>query len=132
MHPPFHFQQLSNIDAEIERLTAMRKQVIVNAAMAEEELESMRGRGKMMSDIVLKAAMMIMDLEMALVYVNAFLLPWRHYISSEHFPNTLETLPDEIPFAWTRADLSMFLAKVSKAVEHDRAVLLLLREMSFE
>jgi hypothetical protein len=127
-------QQLTVIDAEIDRLTVMRNQVIVKAALAE-ELEAMRGKGKMMSDIVLKAAMIMQqqqqgDLGVALMYVNAFLLPWRHYISSAHFPNTVETLPDEIPFrGWTRADLSTFLIDVSRAVERDRAVL---REMSFE
>jgi len=126
MHIHFE-QQLAEIDAEMERLMARRKQIIIKAALTE-ELETMRGKGKMMSDIMIKATL-YNDPVSALAYVNAYLLPWRRYITSSHFPNTMETLPEYLPPSWTREEFATFIITLSRALERDRAVL---REMSFE
>ena len=119
-----HFEQQL---AEMERLMARRKQIIIKAALTE-ELETMRGKGKMMSDIMIKATL-YNDPVSALAYVNAYLLPWRRYITSSHFPYTMETLPEYLPPSWTREEFATFIVTLSRALERDRAVL---REMSFE
>ena len=127
---PFFEQQLAEIDTEMDKLMARRNQVIMKAALAE-ELESMRRKGKMISDIMVKAAMYNREsAAMAVLYINAYILPWKKYISSAHFPNTLELLPNEnLRSDCNPTELSTFLIKVSRALERDRAVL---REISFE
>ena len=114
-------ESLDDINTQISRLVAKRNAILEAEARAE-NLYIMLGRGKMVADILFKAST-LQEPGMALIYARAFLLPWRHYLLVEYFPCLLGVLPRELPAAWSRAEASGFLLVVSKALEEDRAKL---------
>lgn len=112
------------INAEISRLISERSRLMIEREAFAVNLREMNKRGRMIADILYKAST-IQDPSMTLLYVKAFLLPWRHYVLRAYFPNLLEMLPRDLPApSWTRADASDFLLSVSRALEKDRLVIL--------
>ena len=103
-----HAILLQEIDTNIDRLLVLRKQVIAD------ELRLMRQTGKMLGDIIRKAAS-FSDPDTSRFYIARYMLPWRIFLSPTHFPCTLIALPDELTDSWD----PHLLHRVASALQHD-------------
>jgi hypothetical protein len=107
---------LQQIDAEIDRLLAIRK------AILNSELQTARQNGKMLADIIRKATTFTHP-EALLVYVSRYILPWKLFLSANHFPDTMDVLPDTLPGNWDCAQAISFIHTLSSALRQDREAL---------
>jgi hypothetical protein len=114
-------EKLSLIDNEIQRLILMRNDLILHKARAD-ELQAMRERGIMLSDMLRKAATFA-DAVQATSYIIEFILPWRTYLPQRYFPNTLQFIPEELPENWNIMEACIMILGIEDALDRDRAAL---------
>ena len=107
---------LQQIDAEIDRLLAIRK------AILNSELNTAQQNGKMLGNIIRKAATFTHP-ETLLFYVSRYILPWKLFLSATHFPDTTNALPESLPGKWDVAQAVTFIYTLSSALRHDREAL---------
>ena len=109
------------IDMEIQRLVLMRNDLILEKIRLN-ELQAMRERGVMLSDILKKAATFTNPVEATSFIIN-FILPWRKYLPQQYFPNTLESIPEELPDNWNIMEACILILGIEDAVDRDSAEL---------
>jgi hypothetical protein len=114
-------ERLKLIDMEIHRLILMRNDLILNQVRAN-ELQAMRERGTMLSDMLKKAATFTNPDE-ATSYIISFILPWRKYLPQQYFPNTLQNIPEKLPDNWNIMEACILILGIEDAVDRDRAAL---------
>jgi hypothetical protein len=112
---------LAEIDEEIVRLMEARNRIIAKQARAV-EINAMRERGEMICNLLTRASSLRNSYDV-LLYINAYIMPWRHYLIQKYFPKTLAALPESLPSKWNDMEVSIFFLEVSGALEQDRAVL---------
>jgi hypothetical protein len=112
---------LAEIDEEIVRLMEARNRIIAKQARAV-EITAMRERGEMICNLLTKASSLRNSYDV-LLYINAYIMPWRHYLIQKYFPKTIAALPESLPSKWNDMEVSIFFLEMSGALEQDRAVL---------
>lgn len=112
---------LAGLDERIMHLINVRNAIIIKKARSV-EIKCMNKRAAMLNDILTKASC-ILDASEALLYCNAFVLPWRHYLPHKYFNKTMAQLPESFPSQWNDNDASVFFLGAFGALEQDRLVL---------
>ena len=102
---------ITEIDDEIDRLLRMRKQILTY------ELTTSRQTGKMLRDVIRKAAS-ITQPDASRQYIARYVLPWKLFMKAEHFPATMDMLPESAPDNW-----HLFIHTLSAALQQDREAL---------
>ncbi len=113
--------KLARVDAEIYKLMTIRNKLLRELELAT-EANTMQERGKMLSDI-LRKAYTLTDPSMTSIYIEQYVLPWRHYLSRQYFPETLKAIPESMPSNWNRMESSILLFELSEALRRDRAAM---------
>ena len=117
-----HYEDiLAALDKEIIRLLQIKNSVLKRQARAE-EIDAMRNRAEMFSEMLLKAST-IQNPASAMNYIKCFVLPWKNYLLEYYFPKTFEVLPEMLPDAWNAMETSILLLQLSDALEQDRDAL---------
>ncbi len=108
---------LAAVDREIIRFLELRNKIIALQAH-KLEIETMRERAEMFSDMLFKASTFNNEIQ-ALNYVKTFILPWKNYLLQSYFPKTFNALPEAIPVTWNHIETSILLLQLSETLKED-------------
>ena len=118
MDAPKTFEDmLAAVDREIIRFLELRNKIIALQAH-KLEIETMRERAEMFSDMLFKASTLNNEMQ-ALNYVKTFILPWKNYLLQSYFPKTFHALPEVIPEVWNHMETSILLLQLSETLKED-------------
>ncbi len=118
MDAPKTFEDmLAAVDREIIRFLELRNKIIALQAH-KLEIETMRERAEMFSDMLFKASTLNNEIQ-ALNYVKTFILPWKNYLLQSYFPKTFNALPEVIPEVWNHMETSILLLQLSETLKED-------------
>jgi hypothetical protein len=115
------YAQLRDIDAEIEKLFAQRKEITRKIARMD-ELAVMRVRGNFFHEKI-SEVMRQKDPVKSLHDTNTKLAAWRQNLPRMHFPRTLEVMPESYPSNWTAQRAFQFFECLVQALKEDMAAL---------
>jgi hypothetical protein len=122
MDAPKTFEDmLAAVDKEIIRFLVLRNKIIALQAH-QLEIETMRERAEMFSDMLFKAST-LNDAMQALNYVKTFILPWKNYLLESYFPKTFDALPEAIQETWNHMQTSILLLQLSETLKEDSLAL---------
>ena len=112
---------LAEVDRRIIRFLELRNKIIALQAH-KLEIETMRERAEMFSDMLFKASTLNNEIQ-ALNYVKTFILPWKNYLLQSYFPKTFNALPEAMPETWNHMETSILLLQLSETLKDDSLAL---------